>query len=163
MWQGTFSPGWSHQPGLKVYLYFRLVALTGSKALVPASGVARDWKVTFSPGWIHQPGLKVPPYKSCWPSSSSPSLSESFSSNLSSVLALSPSILRFLHRFLRFLRRFFGSKGYQFHTLMFHRCLISFCSLYIYIWFFIVVFFSFVSNLSSKSLQACILHERRLK
>ena len=57
----TFSPGWWLQPGLKVDLYSRLVAPTGSKALVPASGVAQDWKVTFSPGWIHQPGLKVPP------------------------------------------------------------------------------------------------------
>ena len=53
----TFSPGWSHQLGLKVDLYSWLVAPTRSKAFVPASGVARDWKVTFSPGWIHQLGL----------------------------------------------------------------------------------------------------------
>ena len=38
----TFSPGWWLQPRLKVDLYSRLVAPTGSKALVPASGVARD-------------------------------------------------------------------------------------------------------------------------
>ena len=37
---GTFSPGWSHQPGLKVDFYFRLVALTGSKGLLPGRGCA---------------------------------------------------------------------------------------------------------------------------
>ena len=72
-----------------------------------------------------------------------------------------PSIIRFLRRFLRFLRRFFSCKGYQSHTLIFHHCLISFCSLYIYgsvLWFF-----SFVSNLSSKSLQACIFTWNKVK
>ena len=58
---GTFSPGWSHQSGLKVYFYSRLVAPTGSKGLPPGRGCARGWQVTFSPGWSHQPGLKVPP------------------------------------------------------------------------------------------------------
>ena len=60
--RNTFSPGWSHQPGLKVYFYSRLVDPTGSKILLRGRGCARGWKVTFSPGWIHQPGLKVPLY-----------------------------------------------------------------------------------------------------
>ena len=60
--RNTFSPGWSHQPGLKVYFYSQLVAPTGSKCLLPGCGCARGWKVTFSPGWSHQPGLKVPLY-----------------------------------------------------------------------------------------------------
>ena len=59
---GTFSPGWSHQPGLKVDFYSRLVAPTGSKGLLLGRGCAGGWKVTFSPGWSHQPGLKVPLY-----------------------------------------------------------------------------------------------------
>ena len=59
---GTFSPSWSHQPGLKVDFYSRLVAPTGSKGLLPGSGCVRGWKVTFSLGWSHQPGLKVPLY-----------------------------------------------------------------------------------------------------
>ena len=59
---GTFSPGWNHQPGLKVDFYSLLVASTGSKGLLLGRGCARGWKVTFSPGWSHQPGLKVPLY-----------------------------------------------------------------------------------------------------
>ena len=44
----TFSPGWRHQPGLKV----------------PAQRLLRSaqWQGTFSPGWRHQPGLKVDLY-----------------------------------------------------------------------------------------------------
>ena len=37
----TFSPGWSHQPGLKLDFYSRLVAPTGSKGLLPGRGCAR--------------------------------------------------------------------------------------------------------------------------
>ena len=156
---GTFSPGWSHQPGLKIYFYSRLGAPTGSKGLLPGRGCARGWKVTFSPGWSHQPGLKVPPLypgRLLLP----PRARAQHILKLTALVFLLPpsivplSILRFFRRFLRFLRRFFSCKGYQSHTLIFHHCLISFCSLYIYgslFWFF-----SFVSNLSSKSLQACI-------
>ena len=57
----TFSPSWSHQPGLKVDFYSLLVDPTGSKGLLPGRGCARGWKVTFSPGWSHQPGLNVLP------------------------------------------------------------------------------------------------------
>ena len=147
------------RPGLKVYFYSRLVAPTGSKGLLPGRGCVRGWKVTFSPGWSHQPGLKVPalyPGRLLLP----PRAQAQHILKLTAlVFLLSPSIvplsiLRFLRRFLRFLHRFFSCKGYQSHTLIFHHYLISFCSLYIYgslLWFF-----SFVSNLSSKSLQACI-------
>ena len=41
----TFSPGWSHQPGLKV----------SAQRLLRQTEVAG----TISPGWSHQPGLKV--------------------------------------------------------------------------------------------------------
>ena len=155
---GTFSPGWIHQPGVKVDFYSRLEPPTGSKGLLLGRGYAGGWKVTFSLGWSHQPGLKVP---SLYPGRLlSPRARAQHILKLTALVFLlppsivPPSILRFLRRFLRFLHRFFSCKGYQSHTLIFYHCLISFCSLYIYsslLWFF-----SFVSNLSSKSLQACI-------
>ena len=132
-WAGTFSPGWSHQPGLKVDLYSWLVAPTGSRSLVPASGVARDWKVTFSPGWIHQPGLKVPlyiPAVSFFLPKPEEARAQHILKLTALVFLLPPSIVP--PSILRFLRRFFSCKGYQSHTLIFHHWLISYCSLYIY-------------------------------
>ena len=150
---GTFSLGWSHQPGLKVDFYSRLVAPTGSKGLLSGRGCAEGWKVTFSPGWSHQPGLKVPPlYPGCL--LLPPRARAQHILKLTAlVFLLPPSIVPL--SILRFFRRFFSCKGYQSHTLIFHHCLISFCSLYIYMVLYFG-FFSFVSNLSSKSLQACI-------
>ena len=69
-------------------------------------------------------------YKSCWPSSSSPSPPENLSSKSLIVVFFITVLSHFVH--------------------------------YIYIWFFIVVF-SFVSNLSSKSLQACIFTWKKVK
>ena len=118
-WPGTFSPGWIHQS---------------------------------SPGWIHQPGLKVPPLypgRLLLP----PRARAQHIFKLTALVFLlpsfivPPSILRFLRRFLWFLRRFFSCKGYQSHTLIFHHWLISYCSLYIYCFYGV---FLFVNNLSSK-------------
>ena len=87
---GTFSPGRSHQPRLKVDFYSRLVAPTGSKGLLPGHGCAGGWKVTFSPGWSHQQGLKVPPFISRpSPSSSMSPSSAPFEAHCTSVLASS--------------------------------------------------------------------------
>ena len=138
-WKVTFSPGWSHQPGLKVDFYSRMVAPTGGKGLLPGRGCAEGWKVTFSPGWSHQPGLNVPslyPGRLLLPPWAR---AQHILKLIALVFLLPPSIVPL--SILRFLRRFFSCKGYQSHTLIFHHCLISFCSLYIYgslLWFFFI-------------------------
>ena len=52
---GRFTPGASHQPGVKV-LYSRCVLPTGSKGFFWR---AMKLQPTFTPGWASHPGVKV--------------------------------------------------------------------------------------------------------
>ena len=52
---GRFTPGASHQPGVKV-LYSRCVLPTGSKGFFLR---ATKLQPTFTPGWASHPGVKV--------------------------------------------------------------------------------------------------------
>ena len=60
--KGPFTPGAYYQPGVKVYLYSELVTRTGSKGFFLAGHetAAHLYSlVGFPPGWDSHPGVKV--------------------------------------------------------------------------------------------------------
>ena len=133
---------------------------------------SRIYRGTFSPGWrsrlVDPTGTKGPPFIS-WPSpSSSPSSSSAhFEAHCTSVLASSLPPL-FLHPFFDSSVDFFDSSvdssvvNVTNLILSFFTIVLSHFVHYIYMVLY-CGFFSFVSNLSSKSLQACIFTWRKVK